>query len=589
MATHKTSPDTNRHTLRLYWHEIKKYKTSFFVSIFAIPFAALFLDTLLPYALSMAIGQLAEGTYTHISQFLWAAAGLGVIGVGLNLIGFQSLIRHEAAVRQSLLNTTLNKLLKKDSDFFANQKIGGLTGKFIDFINAHVGLQDLVIIQTLRFVLSFGIGMTIIFLNAPIVGFILLGLFIVLTVQIKFSLKKRAPLRHARKEMIAKMNGAVADIITNNQAVKTFAQENYEEKTVADLSRKYRKVYIKDFRWMSLEGSGRLLLSVITQLSAVGALAWLLINQMVNVGTAVFTVAYLQRISSQLFDLGEMLNGYDKYFLQAGPLTEILIKDELIKDTPKARKLEVKEGSIQFTDMTYHYPDTEAAALSSLNLSLEGGKKVGLVGKSGAGKTTLTRLLLRFDDATSGLLSIDGQDISRITQESLRQAIAYVPQEPLLFHRSLRENIAYGNITATEQEIIEAARKAHALEFIEKLPEGLGTIVGERGVKLSGGQRQRIAIARAILKDAPILILDEATSALDSESEKLIQNALEELMKNRTSIVIAHRLSTIARLDRIIVMDQGSVAEDGTHANLIKKNGIYANLWSHQSGGFIEE
>ena len=348
-------------------------------------------------------------------------------------------------------------------------------------------------------------------------------------------------------------------------------------------------MYTKDFRWMSLEGSGRLLLSVITQLSAVGALAWLLINQMVDVGTAVFTIAYLQRISSQLFDLGEMLNGYDKYFLQAGPLTEIIMQDEIVKDQPAAKRLRITDGAITFTDMTYRYPGTESAALKSLNLTLEGGKKVGLVGKSGAGKTTLTRLLLRFDDTSTGLIEIDGQDISSVTQESLRKSIAYVPQEPLLFHRSLRENIAYGKINATENEIREAARKAHALEFIEKLPEGFDTIVGERGVKLSGGQRQRIAIARAILKDAPILILDEATSALDSESEKLIQDALEQLMKNRTSIVIAHRLSTIAKLDRIIVIDQGEVAEDGAHAVLLENNKTYAKLWSHQSGGFIEE
>ncbi len=217
------------------------------------------------------------------------------------------------------------------------------------------------------------------------------------------------------------------------------------------------------------------------------------------------------------------------------------------------------------------------------------GQKVGLVGHSGSGKTTLTRLLLRFSDVDKGTVSIDDQDISAITQASLRRAIAYVPQEPLLFHRSLRENIAYGRPDATDKQIREAARKAHALEFIDKLSSGLDTMVGERGVKLSGGQRQRIVIARAILKDAPILVLDEATSALDSESEQLIQASLAELMKGRTTVVIAHRLSTIQKMDRIIVLEDGKIIEDGSHASLLAKKGTYAGLWAHQSGGFIEE
>jgi ATP-binding cassette subfamily B protein len=223
------------------------------------------------------------------------------------------------------------------------------------------------------------------------------------------------------------------------------------------------------------------------------------------------------------------------------------------------------------------------------NLTVPAGQRVGLVGHSGSGKTTLTRLLLRFSDIDAGKIAIDGQDIAKVTQRSLREAIAYVPQEPMLFHRSLRENIAYGKPNASEEEIRRAAQQANALQFIESLPEGFDTTVGERGVKLSGGQRQRIAIARAILKNAPILVLDEATSALDSESEKLIQESLAELMKGRTSIVIAHRLSTIAKLDRIVVLDKGRIAEDGTHTELIKQGGVYSSLWAHQSGGFIEE
>jgi ATP-binding cassette subfamily B protein len=239
--------------------------------------------------------------------------------------------------------------------------------------------------------------------------------------------------------------------------------------------------------------------------------------------------------------------------------------------------------------MSFHHQDDTSLLFSDFNLLVPQGQRLGLVGQSGSGKTTLTKLILRFADITNGSITIDGTDINDVTQESLRKNIAYVPQEPMLFHRSLRDNIAYGKINATDAEIREAATQANALKFIEKQARGFDTLVGERGVKLSGGQRQRIAIARAILKDAPILILDEATSALDSESEKLIQDALQKLMKGRTSIVIAHRLSTIAKLDRIVVLDDGKIVEDGSHSQLLKQNGIYANLWSHQSGGFIED
>ena len=251
--------------------------------------------------------------------------------------------------------------------------------------------------------------------------------------------------------------------------------------------------------------------------------------------------------------------------------------------------LETHQGAVQLRDISFGYTDNSQTVINNLSLDIKAGERLGLAGHSGGGKTTLTKLILRFADVTKGAITIDGKDIRDLTQQSLRANIAYVPQEPYLFHRSLRDNIAYGKPKASDSEIMTAIKQANAMEFIASLPDGLDTIVGERGVKLSGGQRQRIAIARAILKDAPILILDEATSALDSESEKLIQDALEKLMKNRTSIVIAHRLSTIAKLDRIIVLDNGAIIEDGTHNELLDKKGTYAKLWNHQSGGFIEE
>ena len=275
----------------------------------------------------------------------------------------------------------------------------------------------------------------------------------------------------------------------------------------------------------------------------------------------------------------------NRIFGDASEMTQNLDEPRLVADAENATDLLVTEGRIAFENLNFQYTDGRSENIfTDFCLSIKPGERIGLVGRSGSGKTTLTRLLLRLEDIQEGHISIDGQDISKVTQVSLRRQIAYVPQEPLLFHRTIAENIAYGRPQATAEEIRQAAKEANALEFIERLPEGFETITGERGVKLSGGQRQRIAIARAILTNAPILVLDEATSALDSESEKMIQDALSNLMKSRTSIVIAHRLSTVSSLDRIIVLKDGKIEEDGTHEELLKNNGEYAGLWEHQAG-----
>lgn len=568
---------------------MRRYKPSFFTALFSIPLAELLISTLLPFQLSLAIGALTTNNEDTILSSLVIAGIFGISGAALNMIGFQALTRHEASVRKALTDTSFASLIHKDISFFTNTKVGALTTRHIDFIRSHVALQDLFIIRTLGFVISTGTGLVLLFTASPLVAAIFLFLLTALILQIRWSVKMRAPLRHERKEMIGKMHGHVADSVTNYLVVKTFAAENREISTLQNYSTRFRNIFNKDIGFLAYEGSARVLLSVIVQVIAVSIASWLVFDGQLGVATAIFVLAYLQRISAQLFTLGDMLNGYDQALLDAQPLTEMLLTENAIKDKVTASTLDSRSPSIAFRNVFYRYSDDSIDVINGISLTIPVGQKVGIVGHSGAGKSTIVSLLLRFADVTNGSIVVGEQDIRDVSQSSLREHIAYVPQEPMLFHRTLRENIAYGKLNATESEIKHAAKQANALEFIEALPGGFDTLVGERGVKLSGGQRQRIAIARAILKDAPILVLDEATSALDSESEKLIQASLDELMKGRTSIVIAHRLSTIAKLDRIIVLNNGKIVEDGSHSELLKKNGTYAKLWSHQSGGFIEE
>lgn len=582
--------NVNKETLRLYWQQVKKHKTSFFMMLIFIPVGSLLIDTALPYVLSQAIGSLTTHHLDMVYPILGIAVGIGLLGAAFNYTGFQSMVWHEAKTLANLREQTFISLIRKDNRFFVNQKIGAMTSRYIDFVRNEVTLQDLFIIRTLGFILSVGSGIIILLMQSWIVALIITTLLIILGVQIRWSAKKRAPWRHERKDLVAEIHGKVADALTNNAIVKAFAGESREIKELQKQTRRFETIYRKDIGFTATEGSLRVALMVIIQIIAIVAAVRLVGVGSIPIATAVFMLAYLQRIGSQLFSLGDIINGYDQALLDAAPMTEMLRQEVYVTNKKGAKKLSSDHPVIHFDDVSYRYDDASDDVLKNIQLTIPAGQKVGLVGHSGAGKTTITQLLLRFADVTEGAIKIDATDIRDVTQESLRDNIAYVPQEPMLFHRTLRENIAYGKPNATDAEIEVAAKQANALEFIQQLPKGLDTLVGERGIKLSGGQRQRIAIARAILKDAPILVLDEATSALDSESEKMIQTALATLMKGRTSIVVAHRLSTIASLDRIIVLGNGKVKEDGSHAELLKKeNGIYASLWKHQSGGFIEE
>jgi len=398
------------------------------------------------------------------------------------------------------------------------------------------------------------------------------------------------PFRKIRIKSSKELTGHFADTIVNIQAVKTFANEKEELASHAKLSDILKKNRIHDWGLFARSGSQRIGLLFVFELVFILTITWLVRQNPALLGAGIFAFSYTISLANRLFDVTNILRTIDEAMILAEPIALAMQEKLEVIDDADASVLKPSKGGVVFKDVGFHYSDSSGMqdVFKSLNISIRPGEKIGLVGPSGGGKSTITRLLLRFEDIQSGSIMIDGQDIALVTQNSLRSAISYVPQESLLFHRTIAENIAYGHLEATEEEVIKAAKEAYAHDFILRLPDGYDTIVGERGVKLSGGQRQRIAIARAMLKNAPILLLDEATSALDSESEKVIQEALKDLMQKRTAVVIAHRLSTIQQMDRIIVLDKGDVVEEGTHQELIKQKGLYARLWAHQSGGFLE-
>lgn len=589
---HRTNADTAKKSLRIMIGEIKRDKSSFAVYATLIPLNRLLYVVILPLLFSLIIQSLITRPHDwHTpSLLLVGAAAVSVVSLVSSYFGFRKLFAHEEQMRTRLIKRASSELLRRSDQFFANQKVGSLAGDVDKFGGSIVTVLDVLFLSASGLIVNFTASLVIIGFMSPVL-LLPLGLITFVLVWRSFAgTMKRGPLRHKRKILSSKLNGTVADILGNQQIVRYFAAETREANRIAGDRAEIEAVAHDEIAVLERESFIRQALLFTFQLLTIAISIWLYINGEVSIAALVFAVTYLGRLTSSLFEVSPIIRNTEQAFLDAAPITDILSTNVDVVDAPDAQALVVSRGSVKFDDVSFRYQESQDGnVIDKLSLDIKPGQRIGLAGHSGGGKTTLTKLLLRFADINAGSIRIDDQNIANITQESLRQAIAYVPQEPLLFHRTLRENIAYGRPNATDEQIIKAAKQAHALEFIEKLPQGFDTLVGERGVKLSGGQRQRIAIARAILKDAPILVLDEATSALDSESEKLIQDALEKLMKGRTSIVIAHRLSTIAKLDRIVVLEKGHIIEDGAHQELLQANGTYAGLWSHQSGGFIEE
>lgn len=583
--------------IRLYWSTAWRYPRLVLGVCISLPLTVL-VDTFLPpLILANVLNRLSRGDYQP--HQLWASFGADIIGYAA-LILFGGLVawrtvdafawRLEANVECDLARRVFSHLLSLSADFHANHFGGSLVSQYNKLLSAYIRMADTTIFQVGPLLAGLLWATIILAFRAPLFAVLLFVFSVIYIAASLFVTRKVRRLSAVQAETESLQTGYLADGVTNVMAIKSFAGSEYENRQFAAATSKTRTELLTlaraHQRQNAYTGSAARLISATSLFMAVAGV--MLFHA--NLATVFLILSYTSSIVVQLFGFSlNSLRNYNRSIGDAGEMAEILLQEPEVKDAAKPEKVRIKKGAIAFDAVVFTHNGADDALFEGLSLKIKSGEKVGLVGHSGSGKTTFTRLLLRFSDIDGGQILIDGQDISRITQDDLRAHIAYVPQEPLLFHRSIQDNIAYGKPGAGMQDVTEAARRAYADEFINQLPQGYHTLVGERGVKLSGGQRQRIAIARAILKDAPILVLDEATSALDSESERLIQAALWQLMKGRTAIVIAHRLSTVQKMDRIVVLDGGHIIEQGSHRELLKAKGTYAKLWQHQSGGFIEE
>jgi len=576
--------------MKLFWDHTKRYPWILFFAILGIflnelsnVIGPLFIRNLFNLLITLstspatikAIIAVFVG-YTLISLMGWVGGRLEM-WLGYTLI---------AKVTANLTREAFENLMRHSYQFFANSFSGALTRRVARFSGAYENLYYsgvTVVLEGVIYIL--GVAGVLLFRNWILGGIIVF--WICLFVSLQWYLNKlQHPYRVARAGADTDMTATLADSISNQNTIALFSAHEYEHGLVSSAADRLRNAQLKSWNFNALVYGFQGLLTNALNIGMLAVGVWLWFEKIITLGDVVLIQAYVFGIFNSVWSLGRQFNVIYNGLADASEMVEVIQTPLEIQDAPGAQALAVSKGNIAFRDVGFEF-NNERTVLSGFSLNITGGQKVALVGPSGAGKTTITKLLLRLYDVQRGMIEIDGQNIAEVTQDSLREAIAFVPQEPILFHRTLMENIRYGRRDATDEEVIEAATQAHCHEFISQLPLGYETFVGERGIKLSGGERQRVAIARAILKNAPVLVLDEATSSLDSESEALIQDALETLMRGKTVIVIAHRLSTIMKMDRIIVMEGGKVVADGTHQELLAQGGLYHKLWSIQAGGFI--
>ncbi|MDA9463084.1 ABC transporter ATP-binding protein [Bradyrhizobium sp. CCBAU 53415] len=510
---------------------------------------------------------------------------LGLLSIILRFTGLQAIVPFTLTTMSDVARGAFMRVQRFSTDWHANSFAGSTVRKITRGMWA-LDLLNHTILMALLPSLAVLVGSTILLgLHWPELGAVFgLGAVIYVAMTTAFTIGYIAPAARVSNAWDSKVSGTLADALTCNSVVKSFGAEMREDARLDGVVRRWRASVQRT--WLRSNGTStvQLVMLLCFRASVIGGAILLWIAGRTSPGDVTYVLTSYYIIHAYLRDVGMHINNLQRSVNDMEELVTIYGEPIGIVDAPDAKPIDIHGGTITFEDVTFLYDGDRVPLYDGLSINIRAGERIGLVGRSGSGKTTFVKLLQRLYDVSGGRILIDGQDIAKATQQSLRSQIAIVEQEPILFHRSLAENIAYGRPGASMSAIKQAARLANAHDFIIRSPKGYGTLVGERGVNLSGGERQRVALARAFLADAPVLILDEATSSLDSESEALIQEAMERLMKDRTSIVIAHRLSTVRGLDRILVFDRGKIVEQGSHpALIVQPGGIYRSLFERQA------
>jgi ATP-binding cassette subfamily B protein len=517
-----------------------------------------------------------------------AIVALGLLSMILRLTGLQAMVPFTLRIMSEVARDAFMRVQRFSTEWHANSFAGSTVRKITRGMWALDLLNDTILMALLPSLVVLLGSMILLGLHWASLGFVIaLGALMYVSMTVVFTTRYIAPAARVSNAWDTKVGGTLADALTCNAVVKSFGAEAREDARFLRVVSRWRRRVRRSWVRYNYTSTVQLTVLLCLRASVIGGSLLLWMTGRASPGDVAYVLTSYYIVHAYLRDVGMHINNLQRSVNDMEELVAIHDEAMGIADAVDARPIDIQHGRIVFEDVTFHYGGHRTPLYSGLSVDIRPGERVGLVGRSGSGKTTFVKLVQRLYDVSGGRILIDGQDITKATQQSLRGQIAIVQQDPILFHRSLAENIAYGRPGASMTAIEQAARLANAHEFVLRLPKGYGTLVGERGVKLSGGERQRIALARAILANTPLLILDEATSSLDSESEALIQQAMERLMNGRTSIVIAHRLSTVRSLDRILVFDRGKIVEQGSHAALTARmGGIYRGLFEHQRTEF---